>query len=415
MTPKKEPEKGNQKPNLPDAEEVAGELAKASSIDDFYGKDGIFARLFSQTIEQMLESELTEKLGYERYEAEGRNSGNSRNGHYTRKMRTSGGDAEIQVPQDRNGEFTSELLKKNSNEIEQKVIAMYAKGNSTRDIQAMLEELYGISVSPETISKITDKVWELVEAWQNRPLAPVYAILFLDALHIKLRRNGKVENVAVYTVLGVDLDGQREILGHWVGEGAEGANFWLSVITDLQTRGVQDVFIAAVDGLNGFSEAIHAIFPRTLVQRCVIHQIRQSLKYVPWKERKAFMADLKTVYQAATREKAEANLLRLEENWAGKYAAAIKSWQKNWEELATFFQFPKEIRRLIYTTNTVEGYHRQLRKVIKNKSSFPTTQSARKLLYLATMDITRKWTSPMWNWPIILNQLAIRFEDRWPQ
>jgi transposase-like protein len=414
MSQEKNSEKGKNKNHLPDPEEVARELAKATSIDDFYGKDGIFARMFSKTIEQMLETELTEKLGYERYEAEGRNSGNNRNGHYTRKMRTSGGDAEIRVPRDRNGEFTSELLKKNSNEIEQKVIAMYAKGNSTRDIQAMLEELYGISVSPETISKITDKVWELVEVWQNRPLAEIYAILFLDALHIKLRRNGKVENVAVHTVLGVDLDGQREILGHWVGEGGEGANFWLSVITDLQTRGVQDVFIAAVDGLNGFSEAIHAIFPRTLVQRCVIHQIRQSLKYVPWKERKAFTADLKTVYQAATREEAEANLLKLEENWAGKYAAAIKSWQKNWEELATFFQFPKEIRRLIYTTNTVEGYHRQLRKVIKNKASFPTTQSARKLLYLATMDIAKKWTSPMWNWPIILNQLAIRFEDRWP-
>jgi len=414
MPQEKNSEKGKNKNHLPDPEEIASELAKATSIDDFYGKDGIFARMFSKTIEQMLETELTEKLGYERYEAEGRNSGNNRNGHYSRKMRTSGGDADIRVPRDRNGEFTSELLKKNSNEIEQKVIAMYAKGNSTRDIQAMLEELYGISVSPETISKITDKVWELVEVWQNRPLAEIYTILFLDALHIKLRRNGKVENVAVHTVLGVDLDGQREILGHWVGEGGEGANFWLSVITDLQTRGVQDVFIAAVDGLNGFSEAIHAIFPRTLIQRCVIHQIRQSLKYVPWKERKAFTADLKTVYQAATREEAEANLLKLEENWAGKYAAAIKSWQKNWEELATFFQFPKEIRRLIYTTNTVEGYHRQLRKVIKNKSSFPTTQSARKLLYLATMDIAKKWTSPMWNWPIILNQLAIRFEDRWP-
>lgn len=326
MPQEKNSEKGKNKNHLPDPEEIASELAKATSIDDFYGKDGIFARMFSKTIEQMLETELTEKLGYERYEAEGRNSGNNRNGHYSRKMRTSGGDAEIRVPRDRNGEFTSELLKKNSNEIEQKVIAMYAKGNSTRDIQAMLEELYGISVSPETISKITDKVWELVEVWQNRPLAEIYTILFLDALHIKLRRNGKVENVAVHTVLGVDLDGQREILGHWVGEGGEGANFWLSVITDLQTRGVQDVFIAAVDGLNGFSEAIHAIFPRTLVQRCVIHQIRQSLKYVPWKERKAFTADLKTVYQAATREEAEANLLKLEENWAGKNAAAIKSW-----------------------------------------------------------------------------------------
>lgn len=414
MTHKKNPQKEEDQIHLPDPEELARELAKAKSIDDFYGKDGIFARMFSKTIEQMLETELTEKLGYERYETEGRNSGNSRNGHYTRKMRTSGGDAEIQVPRDRNGEFSSELLKKNSNEIEQKVIAMYAKGTSTRDIQAMLDELYGISVSPETISKITDKVWELVEAWQNRPLAPLYTILFLDALHIKLRRDGKVENVAVYTVLGVDLDGKREILGHWIGDGGEGANFWLSVITDLQTRGVEDVFIAAIDGLNGFSDAIHSIFPQTLVQRCVIHQIRQSLKYVTWKDRKAFMADLKTVYKAATREEAEANLLQLEETWGGKYAAAIKSWQKNWEELATFFQFPKEIRRLIYTTNTVEGYHRQLRKVIKNKSSFPTPQSARKLLYLVTMDITKKWTSPMWNWPLILNQMAIRFEDRLP-
>ena len=414
MTHKKKPNKDEFQKHLPDPEELAKELAKAETIDDFYGKDGIFARMFSKTIEQMLETELTEELGYERYEPEGRNSGNSRNGHYTRKMRTSGGDAEIQVPRDRNGEFGSELLKKNSNEIEQKVISMYARGNSTRDIQDMLEELYGVSVSPETISKITDKVWELVEAWQSRPLASVYAILFLDALHIKLKRDGKIENVAVYNVLGIDLEGKREILGHWIGEGGEGANFWLSVITDLQNRGVQDVFIAAIDGLAGFSEAIQAVFPKTEIQRCIIHQIRSSLKYIGWKERKAFVADLKKVYQAATREEAEANLLRLEEIWGGKYGAAVRSWQNNWDQLATFFQFPKEIRRLIYTTNTVEGYHRQLRKVIKNKSSFPTPQAARKLLYLATMNISKKWTTSIRNWPLILNQLAIRFEDRWP-
>ena len=280
---------------MPSAEEVAQELSKATSIDVFYGKDGIFAKPFSKTIEEMLETELTSQLGYEPYQAEGRNSGNSRNGHYTRKMRTSGGDAEIKVPRDRNGEFQSELLKKNSNEIEQKVIAMYAKGVSTRDIQDMLTELYGIDVSPDTISKITNKVWPLVEAWQNRPLAKVYAILFLDALPIKLKQNGKVENVAVYNVLGVDLEGHREILGHWIGEGGEGANFWLSVITDLQNRGVQDVFIAAVDGLSGFSDAIHSVFPKTKVQRCIIHQIRYSLKYVTWKDRKAFVADLKTI------------------------------------------------------------------------------------------------------------------------
>jgi putative transposase len=400
--------------HMPSAEEVARELGKAKSIDDFYGKDGIFSRLFSKTIEEMLEAELTTELGYERYEVEGRNSGNSRNGYYTRKMRTSGGDAEIKVPRDRNGEFQSALLQKNSNEIEQKITAMYAKGMSTRDIQELLTELYGIDVSPETISAITDKVWPLVEGWQNRPLAAVYAMLYLDAIHIKLKRDGRIDNVAIYNVLGVDLDGHREILGHWVGDGGEGANFWLSVVTDLQNRGVQDVFIAAIDGLTGFKEAIQAVFPQAKVQRCVIHQIRNSLKYVVWKDRKAFVADLKTVYQAATREEALSNLSRLEQTWSGKYGAAVRSWQNNWDDLTTFFEFPKEIRRLIYTTNTVEGYHRQLRKVIKNKGSFPTEQAVRKLLYLATMDITKKWTAPIQNWPLILNQLAIRFEDRFP-
>ncbi len=414
MTHKKNTPKKDNPRKMPDGEKVARELGKATSIDDFYGKEGIFARLFSETIEQMLEAELTDELGYEYYEAKGRNSGNSRNGHYGSSMRTSGGDAKIKVPRDRNGEFQSELLKKNSNEIEQKIIAMYAKGTSTRDIQDMLAELYGIDVSPSTISKITDKVWELVEAWQNRPLAPIYAIVYMDAIHIKLKRDGKIENVAVYNVLGIDLEGHKEVFGHWIGDGGEGANFWLSVITDIQNRGVKDVFIASVDGLHGFSDAIHAIFPKTKIQRCVIHQIRTSLKYVVWKDRKVFTSDLKTIYKAATREEAEANLLKLEEKWGSKYGAAIKSWQNNWEELATFFEFPNEIRRLIYTTNTVEGYHRQLRKVLKNKSSFPTSQAVRKLLYLATMDITKKWTAPLHNWPLILNQLVIRFDDRCP-
>ncbi len=220
--------------------------------------------------------------------------------------------------------------------------------------------------------------------------------------------------MAVYNVLGVDLDGQREILGHWVGEGGEGANFWLSVVTDLQNRGVQDVLLASIDGLSGFKEAIQSVFPQTQVQRCIIHQIRQSLKYVVWKDRKAFTADLKTVYQAATREQAEANLLQLEQTWGSQYGTAIRSWQNNWEDLATFFEFPREIRRLIYTTNSVEGYHRQLRKVIKTKGSFPTEQAVRKLLYLATLNITRKWTMPIQNWPRILNQLAIRFAERVP-
>jgi putative transposase len=404
--------KENKTFEMPSAEEVVQELGTAKSIDDFYGKDGIFSRLFSKTIEQMLEAELSAELGYDRYESAGRNSGNSRNGHYTRKMRTSGGDAEIKVPRDRNGAFQSVLLQKNSNEIEQKILALYAKGMSTRDIQEMLEELYGIDVSPETISAITAKVWPFVEEWQNRPLMSQYAIVYLDAIHIKLRREGKIVNVAVYNVLAVDLDGHKDILGHWVGDGGEGANFWLSVVSDLQARGVEDIFIAAVDGLTGFSDAIHSVFPETQVQRCVIHQIRNSLKYVIWKDRKAFTADLKKVYKAATREEAESNLLLLEEKWHDKYAAAIRSWQNNWEELSLYFDYPKEIRRLIYTTNAVEAYHRQLRKVTKNKGSFPTEQALRKLLYLANVNITKKWSAPLHNWPLILNQLAIRFEGR---
>ena len=400
---------------MPGAEEVQRELGKAKSMDDFFGKEGIFARLFAHTIEEMLETELSEHLRYEAYEVKGRNSGNSRNGRYAKKLRTSGGDTTIQVPRDRNGEFEPRVVRKqvaNTNELEDKIIGLYAKGMSVRDIQETLHELYGVEVSPTTLSAITDKVWGLVEEWQNRALASVYPIVYLDAIHIKLRHEGKVENIAVYTVLGVDLEGHRDILGHWVGNGGESSNFWLSVITDLQTRGVQDIFIACMDGLSGFKEAVLAVFPQTQIQRCVIHQIRNSLKYVTWNDRKAFMIDLKQVYQAATRESAEANLLQLSEKWSDKYAVAVRSWQNNWEDLATFFAYPAEIRRLIYTTNSVEGYHRQLRKVTKTKSIFPTPEAARKLLFLANRDILKKWTNPILHWPLILNQLVIRFEGR---
>jgi transposase-like protein len=400
---------------MPGAEEVQRELGKAKSMDDFFGKEGIFARLFAHTIEELLETELSEHLGYEAYEVKGRNSGNSRNGRYAKKLRTSAGDTTIQVPRDRNGDFEPQVVKKqvaNTNELEDKIIGLYAKGMSVRDIQETLLDLYGVEVSPTTLSAITDKVWGLVEEWQNRALASVYPIVYLDAIHIKLRHEGKVENIAVYTVLGVDVEGHRDILGHWVGNGAESSNFWLSVITDLQTRGVQDIFIACMDGLSGFKEAVLAVFPQTQIQRCVIHQIRNSLKYVTWNDRKAFMLDLKQIYQAATRESAEANLLQLAEKWSDKYAVAIRSWQNNWEDLATFFAYPAEIRRLIYTTNSVEGYHRQLRKVTKTKSIFPTPEAARKLLFLANRDILKKWTMPIQHWPLILNQLVIRFEGR---
>lgn len=402
---------------LPSTEKVQEELAKVESMDDFFGRDGIFARLFSDTLEQMLDGELSDHLGYEKYEAAGRNSGNSRNGHYGKKVRTSSGDVEIQVPRDREGNFEPKIIPKygsNTNELEEKILGLYARGVSTRDIQDTLAELYGVEVSASTISKVTDKVWEAVEAWQNRPLVAIYPIIYMDAIHIKIRRDGKVSNTAVHIVLGVDLNGHRDVLGHWVADGAEGANFWLSVVTDLQNRGVQDIFIVSMDGLTGFSDAIHAVFPKTVIQRCIIHQIRNSLRYVSWKDQKAFIQDLKMVYQAPNREAAEANLLRLGEQWSDKYAIAVRSWENNWDELSTFFDFPAEIRRLIYTTNTIEGYNRQLRKVTKNKASFPSPQAVRKLLYLANINIVKKWTRPIINWPLILNQLAIRFEDRFP-
>ena len=417
MANKKKVESSEKQEMMPSAEEIQRELDTATSIDDFFGKEGIFSRLFGSTLERMLETELTDELGYEPYAVEGRNSGNSRNGGYSKKIRTSGGDTTVRVPRDRNGEFESKLLKKyatSSNEIEDKIVTLYAKGMSVRDIQDTLQDLYGIDVSPTTVSHITEKVWPLVEEWQNRPLEEVYPIIYLDALHIKLRREGRVENTAVYLVLGVDLRGKRDVLGQWVGDGAEGANFWLSVVSDLQSRGVQDILIACIDGLTGFRDAIQAVFPDTQIQRCVIHQIRNSLKYVTWKDRKPFMADLKTVYQAPTREEAERNLIQLGETWNDKYAMAVRSWENNWEDLATYFDYPAEIRRLIYTTNSVESYNRQIRKVIKTKSSFPSVEAARKLLFLANQNITRKWTMPIQNWPKILNQLAIRFEGRFP-
>lgn len=403
--------------HLPSVEAIQRELGTAESVDDFFGKGGIFSRLFAETMEAMLEAELTEQLGYEPYEAKGRKSGNSRNGKRTKKVRTSGGETVISVPRDRNGDFQPSLLEKhkaNSNEIETKILALYARGNSTRDIRAMLDELYGIHVSPATISAITDGIWPRVEAWQNRPLEKLYPIVYLDALHVKLRREGKVQNTALYTVLAVDLDGHRDVLGHWVGDGGEGANFWLSVITDLQSRGVGDIFIACVDGLSGFSDAIHAVFPETEVQRCIIHQIRHSLRYVTWADRKDFTKDLRTIYQAPTREQAESQLLQLGEKWGQKYAIAVRSWESNWEELATMFAFPAEIRRIIYTTNAVEGYNRQLRKVVKTKGSFPTPESVRKLLYLVNENVTKKWSMPIRDWAKILNQLAIRYDERMP-
>jgi transposase-like protein len=404
---------------LPAVEVIQQELASAKSVEDFFGREGIFARLFASTIEGLLEAELDDHLGYGRYERrseEALEDDNSRNGKRYRQLKTSGGQVAVAVPRDRNGTFEPKLLAAQSgattNELEEKVIHLYAKGNSTREISDTLADLYGVSLSAQAISTITDKVKGLVETWQNRVLADLYAIIYLDAIHLKIRREGKVENVAVYVVLGVDANGYKDVLGHWVGNGAEAANFWLGVLTDLQARGVKDILIACVDGLSGFKEAIGSIYPRTLVQRCVIHQLRNSLKYVTYKDRKAFAADLKKVYTAVNREQAESFLLEASEKWASKYPAALKSWENNWEELTTFFDFGSEIRRLIYTTNSIESYNRQLRRVLKTKGAFPNPEAVRKLLYLANENITEKWTMPIPNWASILNQLSIRFEGR---
>ncbi len=407
-------QKNKQNKHLPSVERIQRELGSAESIDDFFGREGIFARLFARTLEEMLETELTAELGYEKYASEGRNTGNSRNGKRAKKLRTQTGDVSIRIPRDRKGDYHSPLLEQHaaSNTLEEKIINLYAKGISTRDIQDTMEDLYGIEVSAGTISRITDKVWALVEEWQNRPLESIYPIIYLDGLYVKLRQEGKVENCAVYVVMGIDLEGHRDILGQWVSKGNEGANFWLSVLSDLQARGLEDVFIASVDGLKGFKEAIQSVFPLAAVQKCVVHQIRNSLKYVPWEDRKAVANDLKKIYKAPTREEAETELLNLAENWGDNYATAVRSWENNWEELATMFDYPAEIRRLIYTTNAIEGYNRQLRKVTKNKAAFPSDKAVRKLLFLANRNITAKWTVPIPKWAKILNQLAIRFEGR---
>lgn len=400
--------------HMPSAERVLSELSSATNMDDFFGKEGIFARLFAKTMEAMLEAELTEHLGYEAHEAKGRNSGNNRNGHRSKKVRTSGGgEMEIAIPRDRNSEFEPQIVRKyetSSNELEDKILTMYGKGMSTRDISDAIQEMYGMEVSAQTITTITNKVMPLVEAWQSRPLETVYPIVYLDAIYFNLKKEHKVESRAVYVVLGITLEGHKDVLGHWVSDGTEAASFWLGVVTDLRNRGVQNIFIACVDGLAGFKEAIRSVFPQVEIQRCIVHQIRNSLKYVVWADRKAFAADLKAIYQASTREAAELNLLALSEKWSAKYAMAVRSWENNWTDLATFFDYTPEIRRLIYTTNPIEGYNRQLRKVTKTKALFPTYEAVRKVLWLAHQNIAKKWTMPVQNWAMILNQLAIRFE-----
>lgn len=370
--------------------------------------------LFSGTLQEMLEAELEEHLGYSKYDYKNKTTKNSRNGSTTKKVLSDFGEVDIAIPRDRDGDFEPKAIKKYQNDIsgiEDKVLGMYAKGMSTRDIASHLEELYGMEASPTLISKITEKIMPIAQEWQNRPLDSVYPIIFLDAIHYKVRSDGKIINKAAYIIIGVTISGTKDVLGIWVGEN-ESAKYWLSVLTDLKNRGVKDIFIAAIDGLTGFRDAIRAIYPNTEIQRCIIHQIRNSTKYIPYKHRKEFCKDLKLVYTAATEDMALMELDNLKTKWGHLYSIAISSWENNWENLSTFFKYPEEIRRIIYTTNSMESYNRQLRKVTKSKSIFPSDESLLKMLYLATQDITKKWTQNMRNWALVLAQLSIHFDDR---
>jgi len=396
-------------------DQLKADLSKAKTYEDLMGKNGAIKNLIAKTLETMLEEELTEHLGYERYSPAGRNSGNSRNGKTRKTLKNDNGQIEIAVPRDRNGEFDPVIVKKYEKTIgpiEDKIISMYAKGMTTRDIQAHITELYGIDISPTLVSNITDKIIHLAEEWQNRPLEKVYPIVFFDAIHYKIRdESKKVISKAAYTCLAVNMEGHKDLLGLWVSE-AEGANFWLNILTELKNRGVEDIFIACIDGLKGFPEAINSVFPKTEIQLCIIHQIRNTLKYVASKDQKQFMKELREVYKAPTEEAALMNLEQLELNWGKKYSLAIKSWRTNWDNLATFFKYPEEIRTVIYTTNAVEALHRQFRKVTKSKSLFPNDDALKKILYLAYRDLSKKWTMPIRNWSVVLSTFSIYFKDR---
>ena len=390
------------------------DLIRGKKPEEILGDEGVLKQLTKRLVERALEGEMTHHLGYEPHAPEGKNTGNSRNGKTVKTVIGERGELEITVPRDRTGEFEPKLLPKRQRRLpgfDDKVIALYARGMTTREIQGHLEELYGVEVSPQLISAVTDSVMDDVAAWQSRPLDPVYPIVYLDALHLKMRHEGRVQNQAVYLALGITLEGRKELLGLWIGEN-EGAKFWLSVMTELKNRGVQDILIACVDGLKGFPEAIESIYPKTQVQLCIIHMVRHSLKYVGWKERKAVAADLRAVYTAATAEAAEQALDAFEKKWAPRFPSIVKSWRANWVNLIPFFSYPPEIRKVIYTTNAIESIQSSLRKMTRQRGAFPNQDSVRKVIYLALSRISKKWKRPVLDWVAALNHFSVVFEGR---
>lgn len=400
---------------IPDIDYQA-EVKKCKTMEDVVGKNGLMQKLFKDVIQQLLEAEMDEHIGREKYERSDESSPNYRNGYSSKTIDSSFGEVGLDIPRDRNSQFEPKVVKKYEtvcNELDKKIIGLYACGMSVRDIQSEMEELYGIDVSPSMISKITDKVVEAAAEWQSRELEEIYPIVYMDAMHFKVREDNKIVSKAAYICMALNMSGKKDILGIWIGE-SEGAKFWLSVCNDLKNRGVNDILIACMDGLKGLPEAIKTVFSDVNIQTCIVHQIRNSLKYIASKDQKEFMKDLKNVYRAFTEESAVENLEILRERWYSKYSVVIDSWYNNWNNLSTYFAYPPEIRKIIYTTNALEGFNRQLRKYTKVRTVFPTDESLRKSLYLSTMKIIEKWTSPNSNWASTLGQLTIMFGDRIP-
>ncbi|MBC7910644.1 MAG: IS256 family transposase [Pyrinomonadaceae bacterium] len=384
--------------------------------EEILGEDGLLKQLTKAVLERAMQAELTAHLGYERHDAAGDNSGNSRNGKSKQTLKGDFGHLPLDVPRDRDSSFEPQIVPKGQTRFsgfDDKILSLYARGMTTREIQSHLEEIYQVEVSPALISSVTDAVIEEVKVWQNRPLDALYPILYLDALQVKVRDGGHIRNKAIYLAIGINLAGTKEVLGLWVAQ-TEGAKFWLQIVTELKNRGVEDIFIACVDGLKGFPEAIETVFPKAQVQLCIVHLVRHSLNYVGWKQRQEVASDLKLIYRAATREAAELKLTEFASRWDSQFPTISKSWRANWERITPFFASPEDIRKVIYTTNAIESVNMSLRKVIKNRGSFPTDEAALKLLYLALQNISRKWTMPIKEWKAALNRFAILFEDRMP-
>lgn len=394
-------------------EAALDELLAGKTTEEIVGPGGLLKQLTKGLLERAMNAELTHHLGYGKHEPEGRGSGNSRNGKSQKRVQGDFGEIEIAVPRDRNGSFEPQILPKHERRFtgfDDKIISMYARGMSTRDIQAHLEEIYGVEVSPGLISEVTDAVMEDVRTWQSRPLEPLYIILYLDALMVKMRHEGRVENRAVFVSIGVTKEGAKEVLGLWTSA-TEGAKLWMQILTEIRNRGVQDILIACVDGLKGFPEAIQAVYPKAEVQLCIVHMVRNSLAYVNWKERKLVAQDLKLIYRATTAEEAEQRLAEFEAKWDAKYATIGKMWRRHWAGISPLFAYPEEIRRSIYTTNVVESLHMTLRKVIKTRASFPSEESALKLLYLALKNIAHRWKASR-EWRTSLNHFMLRYGER---